>query len=115
MRKPGPETYLQITICQHLKRRAIRHCIWFHIPNQGERSVVTGRMLKQMGMLPGVADLFIGVQGRPPAFMEVKAKGQGPSIEQIGFEMLCRQIGYEYELVDNIDTALDVLKRWGAI
>jgi len=113
-RRIGPEASLQITVCQHLRLTGAANMIWFHPCNEGKRSEAAGAHLKRMGMLPGVADLVIVLPGRT-CFLELKARGEGQSPEQIAFEALCRDLGFAYAVADNIDAALAILRSWGAI
>ena len=111
----GPEASLQMAVVQHLMLRAPKGAIWFSVPNEGKRSPAIGAHLKRMGMLPGVADLVICLPGDTPSFLELKAKGERQSDDQIAFQDLCRRNGSRYEVADNIDDALAVLRRWGAV
>lgn len=111
----GPEACLQMAVVQHLMLSAPKGTIWFHPANEGKRSVVEGAHLKRMGMLPGVGDLCIILPGQRPLFLELKARGERQSDDQIAFQDLCRRNGSAYEVADNIDDALRALQRWGVL
>src|SRR5688572_23905551 len=105
-RRCGPEACLQYAVVEHLRLTATPGTIYFSIPNEAKRSLALGAHMKRMGMLSGAADLYIGVPGQPPAFMELKAKGEKQTENQIAFEQLCHRNGSRYWVVDNIDDAL---------
>ena len=111
----GDEAAVQIAIVEHLQRYGVRHCIYFHVPNEGLRSQAYGAVLRRMGLLKGVADLFIGVPGQPPGFLEIKQPGEGQTLDQRAFQALCQANGSRYQVVYNLDHALSVLRAWGAL
>lgn len=53
----------------------LRMCV-IHIPNEGKRTSRYGKSLKDMGMRPGVSDLFIAMprHGYSGAWLELKSK-----------------------------------------
>lgn len=73
---------------------------WFHVPNQGKRSLATGQLFKAMGLLPGMTDLvlvakvpngsqFVGCVG----FLELKVGTGKLSRDQETFRDLCLGLG----------------------
>lgn len=114
-KRVGPEACLQMAVVQHLMLRAPKDIIWFHPANEGKRSAAEGAHLKRMGMLPGIADLVICRQGKPPCFLELKAKGEKQSDDQRAFERCCWDYGFAYAVADNIDAALGILEGWGVL
>lgn len=115
MRRLGPEASLQMAVCEHLRLRGAPGLLYFHPCNEGKRSEAAGLMLKRMGMLPGVADLVILLPGKPVLFLELKARGEKQSPEQIAFEIACGHVGAEYAIGDNIDAILNYLTNYGAL
>lgn len=106
-----PESVLQKRIVQFLM---MNEAFYFSIPNEGKRSVVMGAHLKQMGMLPGIADLGIVVDGKIH-FLEVKdAKGE-LSASQRDFAARCLIENIPYQCVFSLSEALETLSSWGAI
>lgn len=87
---------------------------YFSIPNEGKRSVVMGAHLKAMGMLPGIADLGIVVDGKIH-FLEVKDKDGVQSASQRDFQARCVLNKIPYAIVFNLTDALKVLSDWRAI
>ncbi len=110
-----PEASLQKTVIQYLLFNSPKNTIYHSIPNERECTAAQMKHLKEMGLLPGVADLLIIVPGQMPCYLELKAKGEKQSQEQIGFEALCRRNGSRYSCVDNIKDALCVLRYWGCL
>lgn len=111
----GPEASLQVTVVEHLRLYGVHDLIFNHACNEGVRTPAQGLFLKRMGMLPGIADLYIGVPGAPPSWLELKALNGKQSDEQIAFEELCLRNGSRYAVADNIKDALRILHGWGAL
>lgn len=109
-----PEAQLQKAIVEHLRLIGTPGMIYFSLPNEGKRSPQAGLELKRMGLRPGAADLCIVVNGRAH-FMEFKSKAGSQSPEQVAFAADCVVAGCPYELANNIDDALHVLSKWGAL
>jgi hypothetical protein len=86
------EASLQVQVCHHLKLRHRPGVFWFHVPNGANRSPAQSALLKKMGLLPGMADLVVIVAGRAH-FLELKASGGRPSVDQIAFQALCQRLG----------------------
>lgn len=105
------EARLQKVIVQHLMMAGAFH---FSIPNEGRRSVVMGAHLKQMGMLPGIADLGIVVDGKIH-FLEVKDRDGVQSASQRDFQARCVLEKIPYACVYNLSDALKTLSEWRAI
>lgn len=71
--------------------------LMFHVPNEGRRSVVTGRRLKSEGMKKGVPDICLPVarRGYHGLFIEMKRlKGGRVSDEQNQWLALLKSEGY---------------------
>lgn len=113
-RKAKPEAALQRNVVQHLMLIGVPGMIYFSIPNEAKRSERLGAEMKRMGMLPGVADLCIVIQGRAH-FLELKSRDGKQSPEQILFQADCDEAGIPYAVAHSIDEALKTLRGWGAI
>ncbi len=114
-KRSNPETRLQIVVMQYLQIAGVPDLMAFHIKNSGKESIQTGALLKKMGVKAGVADLFIGVPGQPPAFLELKSDKGTHTKPQMMFAEHCWRLGYRYEVASGIDRALAVLRTWGAL
>jgi hypothetical protein len=111
----APEAALQVTVVEALRLLGVPGLLYFRVPNDGKRTAAAGLWEKRMGLLPGVADLVILLPGKPVLFLELKARGERQSPEQIGFASACRDVGAVYALADTIDDALAILAMNGAI
>ncbi len=91
----------------------------FHCPNEAKRSPRLGAMMKRMGMLAGVSDIFIAKpkNGFHGFFIEVKAKdAKGkygkPTESQIRFIEDMREEGYRGEFANGADAAIGLIKDY---
>jgi hypothetical protein len=109
-----PETRLQKVVVQHLRLVGTRGMIFFAIPNGVKMSPRTANLQKSIGMLAGVADLCIVIDGKA-FFLELKSSVGKQSPEQIAFEQDCKDAGVPYVMANSIDTALNALRTWGAL
>lgn len=109
------EAKLHQAVVQWLRIAGVQGMFFFHPANEGQRSAHTGAFLKSIGLRPGVADLVIIMPGGKAYFLELKAKNEKQSPEQVAFAADCGICGCHYALVDNIDDALRVLREWKAI
>lgn len=55
------EEQLQVFTKQLLDTHGVAGLVYFHVPNEGRRSVTTGRRLLKQGMRPGVSDVILAV------------------------------------------------------
>lgn len=106
-----PEARLQKVIVSHL---LMNDAFYFSIPNESKRSVVMGAHMKQMGLIPGAADLGIIVDGKIH-FLEVKAADGVQSASQRDFQARCVMLNIPYACVNSLTEALKVLSEWRAI
>jgi hypothetical protein len=106
------ERSIQIAIRDALRWHGIRSQ---HSANEGRRSAVMGRRLKQEGMRPGWPDLKIWKPGTPPlvGYLECKAaKGRiSPAQEECIASL--RADGFPVEVVRSVDEALAAIRAWG--
>jgi hypothetical protein len=114
-RRMTPEATLQKTVMAHMSLSATPGAWAMSIPNERECSAAQMKHLKEMGLLPGAADLLVIVPGRMPLWLELKAKGKEPSLEQDGFGQLARESGHHWCWADNIADALHILREFRAL
>lgn len=103
---------------RHLEHRTQKACVWwfrlqyphlagllFAIPNGGARDAVTGRMLKEEGVLAGVADLFLSVpaHGLHGLYIEMKTEKGVVSDKQKEFADNVIGMGYGWEVCRSAD------------
>ena len=68
------EYQLQIKVIDYLKNKKLSKLRYFHIPNQGMRSVKYNTLLSRMGMKPGCPDLILEFKGGNIVYIELKSK-----------------------------------------
>lgn len=83
----------------------------FSIPNGGNRSAITGAILKAEGARAGVADLFLmhGNSQFHGLWIEVKTDKGKQSPSQKEFEIDALNNGYDYKIVKSLDEFMDVV------
>lgn len=98
------ESAIQKTVMQWANVHPLLRGFIIHIPNEGKRTSRYGKSLKDMGMRPGVSDLFIAMprHGFCGAWIELKSKNGVLSdsqkefirdmIDQHYFTKICRSI-----------------------
>lgn len=81
------ENAIQKTVMEWVRCDPVLRALVIHIPNEGKRTSRYGKSLKDMGMRPGVADLFIGMprRGYGGAWLELKSKNGVLSDSQAEF------------------------------
>jgi hypothetical protein len=67
----NPETRLQVTALVYL-RTVCPDCLVFHVPNGGKRSKQTARLMKRLGLMPGVFDLTMILPDGRHVYLEAK-------------------------------------------
>ncbi len=68
------EYQLQIKLINHLKSRNLLKLRFFHIPNQGIRSIRYKMLLSNMGMKAGCPDLILEFKNGKIVYIELKSK-----------------------------------------
>lgn len=109
-RRARPERGVQIAIRNRL---ALYGIVCVHVPNEGKRSIVGGRLIKQEGVLPGFPDLILIAPSGRVGFMEVKAPGGRLTARQRECHAMLERLGHNVVTVDNQDAAANAVKSWG--
>ena len=68
------EYQIQIKLINYLKQKKLSKLRFFHIPNQGVRSIKYKMLLAQMGMKSGCPDLILEFKGGKMVYIELKTK-----------------------------------------
>lgn len=108
----GPEDILQMQVVRFL-RIAAPSLTFYHCPNGGYRNPREARKLKDMGVLPGVADLCFLLPGGLSAFIELKV-GKNPQTQsQKDFAVAAIERGAAYAVCRTIEEVAATLRAWG--
>lgn len=98
------------------------------IPNEGKRSWTYSKKMKKEGLKKGVSDLFLAYpvcHSLPSEYLdkekkniycgfwlEIKKKGENPTIEQSEFLYLMKKIGYFSDWRDTVDEGIKAIKEY---
>lgn len=108
----GPEDILQMQIARFLKIAA-PGLMWWHVPNGGYRNPREAKKLKDMGVLPGVADLCFLLPGGLSGFIELKV-GKNPQTQsQKDFALAAIANGAAYAVCRSLAEVDATLRAWG--
>jgi hypothetical protein len=79
---------------------------WFHVPNEGKRSIAGHQKMIAMGMVQGMTDFVLVCAGRV-AFLELKRPdGKGRlSKKQEDFRDLCKALGLPWTMAEDLEAA----------
>lgn len=110
-----PEDGLQKFTVELLRFNAAPGVIFFHCPNGASTSPRTGARMKQMGLLPGVADMVIVRPGGLVYFLELKAAKGSLSPAQRAFRDACEANGVPYAVAASPEKVEAVLRGWGLL
>jgi hypothetical protein len=94
------EHRMQAAFCKWLRARGIFH---FAIPNGGARNAITGKRLKDEGVLAGVPDLFLpGLR----LFIEMKAPKGKLTVSQAECHGKLEECGYRVAVCRSLEEAM---------
>jgi hypothetical protein len=105
------ENAIQKAVMQWVKLDPVLRMCVIHIPNEGKRTSRYGKSLKEMGMRPGVADLFIAMprKGYNGAWIELKSENGVLSDSQMEFLDDMRNQNYLTSTCHSIDEAIKTI------
>lgn len=112
--KTSPEYGLHTFVVDALRLYAAPGVIYFHPANEGPRSPRYAAKLKRMGVLAGVADLVIVVEGKA-CFLELKSAKGKLSPAQKAFRQASASASAPYAIASTPEQACNVLLEWGAL
>lgn len=83
----GPETREQIALFDWIRLRPDIEPYAWHVANERRTSISSGRLLKRMGVKPGVSDVMVAIPsgGYHGLFLELKAGKGKPTEAQKNF------------------------------
>jgi len=86
----------------------------FAIPNGSQRDVITGKRLKDEGVVAGVADLFLSVarNGYHGLYIEMKTDKGRQSPSQIEFQRNVEAQEYRYVVCRSLDDFMAVINDY---
>ena len=113
-RRARPEAAIQRAVFQHLRARGAPGVFAFHPANGGYRKPVEAAILKGLGVVAGVPDVFAVHNGRCFA-LELKAEGGRATDKQLETIAALREAGAFTAIAEGLDCALAVLKAWGLL
>jgi hypothetical protein len=106
------ESAIQRAVFAHLAARGVGFA--FHVPNGGWRSPIEAKILKGLGVVPGVPDLIVVKDGQAFA-LELKAEGGRLSAAQGEAIAAMRAAGAEVGVAFGLDAALGWLSERGLL
>jgi hypothetical protein len=114
MRHTRPEQAIQRAVFQHLRARGAPGVFAFHPANGGYRKPVEAAILKGLGVVAGVPDVFIVHNGRC-FVLELKAEGRRATDKQLACIAALREAGAFTCIAEGLDRALACLTAWGLL
>jgi hypothetical protein len=107
----NPETRLQCAVVDYM-RTVCPDCLTWHAANGGKRSKETARLMKRLGVLPGVFDLVVMAPGPFVGFMECKSGAGRLSDDQEWFQEQLILMGFQYCVVRSLDDVKAAIEAW---
>jgi len=114
-RNLASEHSMQSALIERLHQRARVPLLAFAIPNAAKRSPRTAAQLKREGMLAGVADLCIMLEGGFVIWMELKTRKGRVRAGQKAFRASCDMLGHPYLMPRTLDDAICMLTNRGIL
>jgi hypothetical protein len=105
------ETRLHCAVVDYM-RAVCPDCLTWHVANGGKRSKETARLMKRLGVLPGVFDLVVMAPGPFIGFMECKVGKEDLSDSQKWFRMQLVLMGFSYVVVRSLDDVRAAIEVW---
>ena len=108
------EDDLQIAVMRMVVAEARRDVLVFHPANGGARSKAQAARFKAMGVVAGIPDLVVIIDGRVHG-VELKAKKGRASDAQKAMEPRWKAAGGVYAIARSVDEVRALLASWGAL
>lgn len=117
MSKIGIEAQEQIALFDWIKLRPDLAPYCFHIPNERKTSPQYGKILKRMGVMSGVSDIFVAIPCAHYAglWLELKAGKGKPTPNQVNFLANMVKMGYLSACVVGFEAAREVVETYLAM
>lgn len=112
-RRKQHEEHEHVMLANWLRMKAAKDVVWWHTPNGGARSDITGRKLKDMGTMPGFPDFAFLRCGRLYLIEFKPTKGGKLSeTQKAAIGRLCGA-GATTAVCHGFDAAVEVIEAWG--
>jgi hypothetical protein len=108
------EAQIQRSVFEHLRARAAPGVFAFHVPNGGYRKPVEAAIMKGLGVVAGVPDVFAVHNGRCFA-LELKRAGGRTTDNQRACLAALREAGAITGVAEGLDAALTWLETEGLL
>ena len=92
------EYQFQIKIVNYLKSKKLSKLRFFHVPNQGIRSIKYKSILSKMGLKAGCPDLILEFKGGRIVYLELKTKSP-LSISQKLWKLTSKNLEIPYYII----------------
>jgi hypothetical protein len=114
MTRRSEEADLQACVIAHLRFRAPKSALWFHVPNEGKRDPREGARLREMGMRAGTSDLVILHDSIFHA-LEIKTESGKATQPQRDFVADVKAAGGKAAIVYGLTAAIAQLEAWNLL
>jgi len=115
-RRANPEQAIHRAVVAHLRTRPAPGLVWFHCAQSNYAMNARGVAIqaainKGLGVRKGVSDLILLHHSRFYA-LELKARGNKPTVEQLQFLDDVRDADGYAAWADSVDRAVAILESW---
>ena len=97
--------------CVEWFRYAYPNYVIFATPNGGTRNAREAAQMKKEGVMAGVSDLIILIEGAV-LFVEMKVKGNKQQPSQIAFQKAVERLGFSYAICHSLQEFQLVVERF---
>lgn len=115
MNAPGKitmtENQLQCSAVDYLRSCALPGVIYFHVPNEGDRTKGQKIHMYRMGLLAGMTDFVLFKEAKPYA-IEFKVDHNTLSDDQWKVRKRCEDQGIPYAVVRTPERFVELMKEW---
>ena len=109
----GPEAAICIDFANWLRKETLSgrlRSVWFHVPNEGRRSMRQGRIMRAMGLIPGAPDYVFLCKNKTLA-IEMKTRSGKLSENQRVFQKWCKKLKIEYVVCRSLAAAVETVTK----
>lgn len=105
------EDHFQKIVARYLDSLGL---VWCHVPNEGKRSPVAGRIAKEKGLKAGVPDclIFDSTGEYKGLAIELKVENRKPTESQLEWKAKLISRGWAWEVAYNIDQVISLIREY---